>query len=413
LTDIEKTAKQKIKLAVRNYYRENRQFILLVCVGFIVGLATILGNLYTYDNSLNKAQSNESIVFDNGEPARFNFSLDQPSLAQDTSITVGLEGTNDRYPAEILLNGEKVAETTSSSVFLTPDSNQLSEQNKVVVRPVELSLTRQSVSSYKVTSTTRFRQLVFLLLNLGGLILMTVPVLYVKYSEFQRIQAYEEEFPEFLRDVLEGARAGMSLPQSVRNTSTSTYNEFDEEVDRITAQLDWGIPFDKTMQNMAERSESGLIKRSVDTIIQAYQSGGNIDDVLGSVVDNIKSVQKLKQKRQNQLYGEMITGYVVYFIFIGILVGLTRFLLPTLVQAQSSLGGGGLSTIGVGGFLSGGGSLEQNIQLYKRWFKNLAYIQAVFSGLIIGKLSEGKVRAGLKHVTVLFGVGYVVVTFFI
>jgi flagellar protein FlaJ len=206
----------------------------------------------------------------------------------------------------------------------------------------------------------------------------------------------------------------MSLPQAVQNIGSSGYGAMEPEIEKMNARLDWGIPFDKVMTQFADDSRSPMIRRSVDTIIQVFESGGNIEDVLDSVVDNIRSIQELQEERESQLYSELVTGYIVYFIFIGILIGLTTYLLPSLSQASSSLGG---ASSGVGGFsgglLSASGGLERNIQIYRGWFKNLAYIQAVFSGLIIGKLTEGNLRAGLKHVAVLFGFGYLAVTFFI
>ena len=33
----------------------------------------------------------------------------------------------------------------------------------------------------------------------------------------------EKKFPEFLRDVVEGTRAGMSLPQAIQNTESGNY----------------------------------------------------------------------------------------------------------------------------------------------------------------------------------------------
>ncbi|PSH01971.1 MAG: hypothetical protein BRC27_00215, partial [Nanohaloarchaea archaeon SW_10_44_10] len=239
--------------------------------------------------------------------------------------------------------------------------------------------------------------------------LMAAPIMYIKYEQYTARKKMQEKFPEFLRDVVEGTRAGMSLPQAIKNTETGSYGPLDEKIEKMNAQLDWGIPFEKVLRNFGEETGSPVIRRSVDTIIQAYSSGGNIQDVLESVGDNIRTIKKLKEKRESQLYGEMITGYVVFFIFIGILVALTEFLLPNLASAQQSLGGGGNFQV-IGG---GGANLQENISLYNDWFARLVYIQAFFSGLIIGKLSEGELKAGFKHMSILFAAGYLAVTFFL
>jgi len=258
------------------------------------------------------------------------------------------------------------------------------------------------------TASSNFQQLVFVILNFASLLLIFSPLGYVKYQSYIERKKIEEEFPEFLRDIVQGTRAGMSLPQAIENTETGSYGALDEYIEKMSAQLEWGIPFDEVLENFGSEIDSPLIKRSVDTIIQAYSSGGNIQDVLESVGENIRSIKQLREERQSQLYGEMITGYIVYFIFIGILIALTTFLLPNLANASESLGGG-LSILGN----SGGGSLQENISLYEDWFSRLVFIQALFSGIIIGKLSEGELKAGIKHSAILFAVGYLAVTFFL
>lgn len=408
---------ETLKLKLKNYWRQNEKRILLIALAFAFGALLFAINFSSYQASQNKFsfEGNESIT--NQQAAVVYFDLKRPNLLQGTTIQMEFGGSESGPPLDISINGNRVTQTESMETTLSPDSGLLRRNNTIRVERAQLGFSEQRLTSVSVTANTRFRQITFVLLNLASVLLMIAPVLIIKYREFQRKSEIEEEFPQFLRDVLEGARAGMSLPQAVENTKSSGYGAIEPEIESMKARIDWGIPFNKVMIQFAESSNSSMIRRSVDTIIQAYESGGSIEDVLESVVDNIRSIQELQEKRENQLYGQLVTGYIVYFIFIGILVGLTTYLLPSLSQASSTLsqssgGGSQVSNFG-GGILSAAGNLERNIQVYKGWFRNLAYIQAVFSGLVIGKLTEGSLRAGLKHAAILFGLGYLAATFFL
>jgi len=409
---------EEIKLRARNYWRNNEKRITMISLAFAMGVLLFIINFATYQSSQNKFSfQGEKDVGNRDQNAVLTFSLDQPDRAQGTSIELQFQGVRNGPALNVFLNNQRVAQAGSNEVVLSPDQSDLRENNTIRIERAQIGFSEQAVVSASVRSTTQFRQLIFVLLNLGSALLVAAPILVIKYREFQRKSEIEDEFPKFLRDVLEGTRAGMSLPQAVQNIGEGGYGAMGPEIEKMNARLDWGIPFDDVMTQFAEDSGSSMIRRSVDTIIQAYESGGNIEDVLDSVVDNIRSIQELQQERESQLYGELVTGYIVYFIFIGILIGLTTFLLPSLSQASSALSSSGSGAPGVGGIggglLSGSGNLERNIQIYRGWFKNLAYIQAVFSGLIIGKLTEGNLRAGIKHVAVLFGLGYLAVTFFL
>ena len=396
-------------LRLKNYWRKNEKLILMISAAFIVGVAIASLNYVNHQNNTQILETSEVQEIDSESQASFNFSIDSPETAQ-TQLEIRFENVASGDPVQLDINGEGLAEVSSNTDLINIESDQIQEENKVTVSATGLGLDEQRLIFAKVTSTNNFQELMFVLLNLLSLLLIAAPVMYIKYEQYVAKKKMQKKFPEFLRDVVEGTRAGMSLPQAIKNTETGSYGPLDKKIEKMNAQLDWGIPFEKVLRNFGKETGSPVIRRSVDTIIQAYSSGGNIQDVLESVGDNIRTIKELKQKRESQLYGEMITGYIVFFMFIGILIALTEFLLPNLASAQQSLGGESFSVLGGSG---GGNNLQENISLYKQWFSRLVYIQAFFSGLIIGKLSEGELKAGFKHMAILFAAGYLAVTFFL
>ena len=399
---------RRTKLKIKKFWRDNERLILLIIAAFMLGIVTAGANYLSYQNSLNKFELDGQRQITNNQDVNFSFTLNNPGLARETALDLHFSGVESGAPLSISVNGRDVQEVNSDTVIVRLSADVLENENTVIISRAETGFKEQDLLEAKVTSTTNFRQLMFVLLNLASLLLMAAPVMYIKYEQYIEKRKMERKFPEFLRDVVEGTRAGMSLPQAIQNTETGSYGPLDDKIEKMNAQLDWGIPFDQVLRTFGQETNSNVILRSVDTIIQAYKSGGNIQDVLESVGDNIRTIRQLKEQRESQLYGEMITGYIVYFIFIGILIALTTYLLPNLANAQQSLGSG-FTAFGS----SGGATLQQNIALYREWFQRLIFIQALFSGLIIGKLAEGELKAGLKHMALLFAAGYLAVTFFI
>lgn len=400
---------KKRKLEVKNFWRENQTLITMIIVSFIVGVLMMGINYLNYQSSTSKFSLQNELTIDNQNSPSIEFTLNQPGLAKGTTMTVNIENGEDGPPVNVIMNGEQLTTIDSDSEIVELESQFLQENNQITFERDELGFQDQIVTQAEITSNTNMQQLIFVVLNMLSIILIAAPVIYIRYKKFQDKKKMEQKFPAFLRDIIEGTRAGMSLPQAIQNTQSGNYGPLNAKIEKMSAQLDWGIPFDEVMRNFGRETNSKLIVRSTETIVQAYESGGDIQDVLESVGDNIRTIKQLKQKRESQLYGEMVTGYIVYFIFIGILIALTNYLLPNLASAQENLGGS-FSVIGGG---SGGASLQQNIETYNVWFQRLVFIQAIFSGLIVGKLSEGEVKAGLKHAAILFAIGYVATTFFL
>lgn len=397
-------------LKIKNIWREQRKLILMVGVAAVLG-AFIAGlNFVNHQNAIDKYQLDQERTISGDEATTLHFQLEDPELTSTASMQLSFsQAPPSNNPAVVRLNGANVGQVSSASTTVSLNSESLQRNNTVSISRQSFGFESITLTDASVIAYTNMQQLAFVALNLSAIVLIFTPLGYVKYRGYQKRQRMEQEFPEFLREIVEGTRAGMSLPQAIQNTEAESYDGLEDHIKKMNNQMEWGVPFDQVLSQFGDSTGSPVIRRSVDTIIQAYSSGGNIQDVLESVGDNIRSVKKLKEERQSQLYSEMITGYIVYFIFIGILVALTNYLLPNLAQASGSLGGS-VSLFGGG---SGGGNLQENIQSYESWFSTLVYFQSIFSGLIIGKLSEGEMRAGLKHVAILFAVGYLSVTFFL
>jgi len=232
---------------------------------------------------------------------------------------------------------------------------------------------------------------IFSLLNLSAAVVtLGIPLMY-RYTIFSKIKKIESLFPKFLSDVTTNIRSGMTLPQAIRATTNNNYDVLTPYVHEINAKISWGIPFDVVLNDFTERIGSESMKRTVQTIIEAHRSGGTIDTVLEAVVDSLQELERIKKERYASVYSQMINGYLIYVVFLGVMVGLSAFLVPTfqLQEVQSDLSA-----------------------IFEEMFRNLIVIQGFFAGIAIGKMAEGTVIAGVKHALVLTVFGYTVFVLF-
>ena len=234
--------------------------------------------------------------------------------------------------------------------------------------------------------------MVFQALGMLTVALALGPSLSISYSEYSSTREVETMFPLYLGDVVDGVRAGMTLPIAMKTAAKHDYGRLNPSVRQMAAQMDWGVPFDDVLKAFAESVGTALIKRTVATIIETHRSGGNIVDVLQAISGAIIEVNVIKKERASHIYGQMITGYTIFFVFLGVLIGLQKFLLPSLS--------------GLGGSLEGGLSSNVDSGLYDLMFSAMIVIQGTFSGIAIGKMAEGSVFGGVKHSVALVSIGY-------
>ncbi|MBI4014375.1 MAG: type II secretion system F family protein [Candidatus Aenigmarchaeota archaeon] len=226
---------------------------------------------------------------------------------------------------------------------------------------------------------------IFAMLSLVAVLVVLVPPLSVKYSRYSVTKGLEETFPRLLSDITSNIKSGMTLPQAVRALEYNSYGILSRHVKKISSKTSWGIPFDKVLLSFANESESVNLKRTVRSIIEAHKSGGSMSSVLEAVSDSLYELERIKKERTSSVYSQMLNGYMIYFIFLGVMIGMSRFLLPTFTFDQTNASfSEGLPNI----------------------FRSIVVIQGVFAGLTIGKMSEGRIIAGVKHAMVLAVIGF-------
>jgi pilus assembly protein TadC len=240
---------------------------------------------------------------------------------------------------------------------------------------------------------------VFSTVNIIAGLIFAFPIIMLKYTEYSRNKEIEEMFPVFLRDFVESARAGMPVPQALKSLKRNDYKALNFYVKKMAAQTDWGIPVDKIFLKFSKEVKSKLIGRIISSVIESHRFGGNLADTFEALSNTSFEVEKLKGERRLYLNSQMITGYIIFFVFLAVIVGLGRFLIPSLSQ----VGGEGMTLVTQP-------AQENLVNEYKSIFRNLIVIQGLFAGLSVGKMAEGAIISGMKHSLFMMLIGILVFT---
>lgn len=222
-----------------------------------------------------------------------------------------------------------------------------------------------------------------------GAVVIAMPLVIIKYFENRRVKEMEGNFPVFLQDFVEAVRGGMALPQAFKTISVNQYGMLTPLVKKMSAQLDWGIPAEVVLLNFAKETKSRLISRIVSTVMESHKFGGKLLETFEALSGTAIEIERLRAERRLFLNSQIITGYIIFFVFLAVIIGLEKYLVPSLgqVSAQS------LTQISAGEAASQSDLAKE----YSELFRNLILLQGLFAGLTVGKMSEGVVVAGVKH----------------
>ena len=209
----------------------------------------------------------------------------------------------------------------------------------------------------------------------------------------------EELYTEFLFKLSELMRGGLDPIKSVKELSKTDLGILTPHVRIASTSMVYGKSFEEAMKSMARSLHSELIARYTMLVIQASYSGGLVADLILKASEDMRSIIGIEREKEGNLSQYVMIFYFAQGIIVFVIYTLSTSLLPFVEQLGSTS-------------IFGGTNQLSNLD-FSRGFFHMIMINAFFGGLIIGKISEGDARYGLKHAVVLMIFGYIACAMFI
>ena len=210
----------------------------------------------------------------------------------------------------------------------------------------------------------------------------------------KRKNEIEEKFPDFLRDMAEYWKGGLSMTVAVQTLVKSEYGALNDEVKKMSDQLSWGIKFSDVIKQFSERVGTPLVKRAITLIAEADRAGGKISDILVTAANDSREIKFLEGERNRAIGSYIAVIWTSYFVFLGVITLLGKIFIPAIAKSNSGDEGGGDS----GGANIGNMTIRSIDPLF---FVTVFYygvtMQAIGNGSMAGLMQSGRFSAGFKH----------------
>lgn len=239
----------------------------------------------------------------------------------------------------------------------------------------------------------------FLIILGSGILVAFTPFLISLIKEAQIATEKEEMFLEFARNLVESVKAGTPISKSIVNVRNKPYGVLSENVQKLANQISLGISLNKALVVFAKDINNKTVSRAITLIGQAERAGGDIGEILESVAEAVSMSDKLKKERKSAISTLVVQGYIIFIIFMAIILIMQFKILPMISGIAD------INTLGSAQISTGSGISQEEIS---NAFLYLLLIQGLFSGITIGKLAEGNIKAGVKHSFALMLISFLV-----
>ncbi len=216
---------------------------------------------------------------------------------------------------------------------------------------------------------------------------------YGMYESFhvRRIQKIDAIFPDFVRDLAESRRAGMTFVKAILFASKGEYGILTPEIKKISQQVSWGGSVTEALESFAQRVNTKSIRRTITLIIEASNSGGNVADVLDVAAKDAREIKMLEAERRTNMASYVVVIYVGMFVFLAIVLILCTSFIPAMVGGEGSQGMQGVM---------GGGSTTSQMEI-SNMFYLACLVQAFGSALVAGVFEDGRYTSSVKHIFIM------------
>lgn len=225
----------------------------------------------------------------------------------------------------------------------------------------------------------------------------TIPFM-ISFLVEQSIQKEREnKFLEFIRDLVEMVRSGTPVAKGIMNLQNRNYGALSPHVAKLANQLSIGSTLTNSLLVFAKDTRSKVISRAVSLISEAERAGGNVEVVMASVANSVNQIEQLRKERKASVSNLITQGYLIFIVFIIIMLVLEFKILPLV----SDLGGSDSLLVAATKIDTRDFSMPLFVMLL---------VQSFFAGLVIGKISEGSVKSGIKHSFILIALTLIIST---
>jgi len=221
----------------------------------------------------------------------------------------------------------------------------------------------------------------------------------------REIKLIERRLPDFLRDVAEAGRFGMTLADAIVVSSSGRYGKLTPEIKKMAAQITWGVPATEALQLFAERVKTPMVGRIVAIIVKSSDAGGDVADVLTMVSHDTKENQLTEDERRIAMSTYIAVIYISFMVFLVTIWILNVTFLPKMLEASGALSGGVN-----GGALGGASPLATDLPGVVKSIRLAFFIATIVHGLgdgiLAGVLDTGRIPNGLRHSFVMLLIAF-------
>jgi flagellar protein FlaJ len=214
-----------------------------------------------------------------------------------------------------------------------------------------------------------------------ALFISAAPAAIVHIRLSKERESMEAGVSNFLRDLTEVRKTGLSPEKCIESLSKREYGTFSRQLRKISSEISWGIPIKKVMGDFLHRTRSWMVQIVMFLLVETIDVGGGTIEMIESLARFNNLTQEVEKEKKMSVRPYVFMPYLASILLVAttiMMMGLTTGITVPGVEAVPT-----------------DNSLMQTV------FMSSVIFNSFLIGIVAGKISEESIGAGFKHAAIL------------
>jgi len=222
------------------------------------------------------------------------------------------------------------------------------------------------------------------------LVALSIPAV-VEFNNMRWLRGVDANIPRLLKDVGETVKSGVPLLRALEEAAARDYGPVSKPLQAAVVRFKLTSDLEASLSWMGERLVRPAAKRMARVLVEAYQTGGKVVDVLDTSASLFTDLAEYRDERDAEMRPYVLIAYLGSAVFLAVSwVILVRFLGPLSASSSNP-------AVAQGGLLNN----LLDMDYYRSILFWAATMEALIGGLVAGKIRYGRLNAGLVHSALL------------
>ena len=158
------------------------------------------------------------------------------------------------------------------------------------------------------------------------------------YYYNKHIEEIERYWPDSLRLIADTMKSGSSFEYSLREASSADFGALSLEYNEVIRRLEMGDTLAISLNNLVERVDSKIVKRTITLIQECLKTGAQLSEVLDDIANDTKMMYRIKKERETKTMLQTIFIFAAGAVIAPFIFGLTNVITTFLTEVASTSG---------------------------------------------------------------------------